>query len=210
MIPAARESFAAARKRLPYDAEVQYLQSSGTQYIDTGFTPSANAGMMLDFAPIQRGGTTVVAGSRTSGTNTRFWVNPSVAISSQPLMACGFGDVYTFDGVNYSLGVRYQVAVNYLASGYAEFLGHHVSLSTFAGNPWSVYLFAANVSGTATFAATSTARIYGAAISRGGILVRDFIPVRKGGVGYMYDRISGRLFGNAGTGAFTIGPDKTA
>lgn len=28
-------------------------------------------------------------------------------------------------------------------------------------------------------------------------------------VGYMYDRVSGELFGNAGTGAFVIGPDKT-
>lgn len=38
-------------------------------------------------------------------------------------------------------------------------------------------------------------------------LVRDFIPVRKGGVGYMYDRVSKRLFGNAGTGDFIVGPD---
>ena len=39
--------------------------------------------------------------------------------------------------------------------------------------------------------------------------VRDFIPVRVVTVGYMYDRVSGQLFGNAGTGAFIIGPDKT-
>ena len=40
-----------------------------------------------------------------------------------------------------------------------------------------------------------------------GILVRDFIPVRVGTVGYMYDRVSGQLFGNAGTGDFVLGPD---
>ena len=40
-----------------------------------------------------------------------------------------------------------------------------------------------------------------------GVLVRDFIPVRVGQVGYMYDRVSGQLFGNAGTGAFIVGPD---
>ena len=39
--------------------------------------------------------------------------------------------------------------------------------------------------------------------------VADFIPVRKDGVGYIYDRVSGELFGNQGTGAFIIGPDKT-
>ena len=37
----------------------------------------------------------------------------------------------------------------------------------------------------------------------------DLLPVRKGNIGYMYDRVSGELFGNAGTGDFIIGPDKT-
>ena len=42
---------------------------------------------------------------------------------------------------------------------------------------------------------------------RDGLL--DIIPVRVGDIGYLYDRVSGQLFGNSGTGAFIIGPDKT-
>ena len=39
---------------------------------------------------------------------------------------------------------------------------------------------------------------------------RNLIPVRKGTVGYLYDKVSGQLFGNANsTGAFTLGPDVT-
>jgi hypothetical protein len=38
-------------------------------------------------------------------------------------------------------------------------------------------------------------------------LMADFIPVRVGDVGYMYDRVSGQLFGNAGTGEFVLGTD---
>lgn len=41
----------------------------------------------------------------------------------------------------------------------------------------------------------------------GDILVLDLIPVRKGNVGYMYDRVSGQLFGNQGTGEFVLGKD---
>ena len=41
-----------------------------------------------------------------------------------------------------------------------------------------------------------------------GTLVRDFVPVRKGTVGYLYDRVTRKLFGNAGTGDFVLGPDK--
>jgi hypothetical protein len=42
----------------------------------------------------------------------------------------------------------------------------------------------------------------------GNTLLLDCIPVRVGNVGYMYDKVSGKLFGNAGTGKFILGPDK--
>ena len=42
----------------------------------------------------------------------------------------------------------------------------------------------------------------------GGTLVRDFVPVRKDGVGYLYDQVTETLFGNANeSGAFTYGSD---
>ena len=48
-------------------------------------------------------------------------------------------------------------------------------------------------------------------VNHNGVVVRDFIPVCVGSgasaVGYMYDCVTKRLFGNNGTGAFTIGPD---
>lgn len=44
-------------------------------------------------------------------------------------------------------------------------------------------------------------------LSKNGELLGDFIPVRVGQVGYMYDKVSGQLFGNAGTGEFILGPD---
>lgn len=50
-------------------------------------------------------------------------------------------------------------------------------------------------------------RIYYMKIYENSVLIRDFIPVRKDGIGYMYDRVSGQLFGNAGTGSFILGPD---
>ena len=44
-----------------------------------------------------------------------------------------------------------------------------------------------------------------------GSIIRDMIPVRKGNIGYMYDKVSGRIFGNASTTGYAIiGPDKTA
>ena len=50
-------------------------------------------------------------------------------------------------------------------------------------------------------------RFYTAKFYDGSTLVRDFIAVRKDGVGYLYDQVSGQLFGNAGSGSFTYGND---
>ena len=46
--------------------------------------------------------------------------------------------------------------------------------------------------------------------STGGEVYFDGIPVLKDGVAYMYDRVSGKLFGNALDGVFTFGPNKVS
>ena len=66
-------------------------------------------------------------------------------------------------------------------------------------------IFGVNTNGTITAATQMT--LYSFKIWKNGVFVRDYIPVRKGTVGYLYDRVSGKLFGNAGTGAFTYGND---
>ena len=50
-------------------------------------------------------------------------------------------------------------------------------------------------------------KIYSFRLDKGGIPQLDLIPVRVGDEGFMYDRVSGKLFGNAGTGRFILGPD---
>ena len=62
--------------------------------------------------------------------------------------------------------------------------------------------------------ADTNTKYYYISIIVDGKLVRDLIPVRftdENGEseGAMYDRVSGHLYRNAGTGAFIIGPDKT-
>ena len=51
-------------------------------------------------------------------------------------------------------------------------------------------------------------RLYYFKYWRNDVLIRDMIPVRVGSIGYMYDKVSGHLFGNSGTASFTLGNDK--
>lgn len=50
-------------------------------------------------------------------------------------------------------------------------------------------------------------RFYYLKIWKSGVLVRDFIPMRVWNTGYLYDRVTKKLFANKGTGAFVLGPD---
>lgn len=50
-------------------------------------------------------------------------------------------------------------------------------------------------------------KVYAFTVLKEGVKLLNFIPVVVDGVGYMYDTVSKRLFGNVGTGNFVIGPE---
>lgn len=77
---------------------------------------------------------------------------------------------------------------------------------------YPIYLFTASDSrynGGPNTAETSIIQMRSFQIfSDSGQLLFDSIPVVKENEGFMYDRISGQLFGNEGPGEFIIGPQK--
>ena len=181
-------------KSLPYDAEVEYLESTKTQLIDTGYVLSASDMVVVQvyFQTDDNGGNMVILGS----------VKPELWITS---------GICRFNGENYAamsrireLGAWNSISID---KDYCTCNGTAVPMSegTFLDNSLSLFLFGAN--GNTLY--NSNGRISLCKIYHSGVLVRDYIPVRVGDVGYMLDRVSGELFGNAGTGAFVIGPDKT-
>ena len=50
-------------------------------------------------------------------------------------------------------------------------------------------------------------RLYYFQLWKAGKQILDLVPVRIGDEGFMYDKVSGKLFGNGGTGKFILGPD---
>lgn len=195
MLIAARESFAvASRKRLPYDAEVEYLQSTGTQYIDTGVVVTQTTKMRLDVS--------IVKGLGNFG-----------CIDSTDARCHSDSTAYVFrvgsasDAYDFPADTRVNVTVDiqnlvYTINGISTSMTRpgELPIVTFG-------LFARNLRGTWT---PCSMTVYAVQFYSNGTIVRDFVPVRKGDAGYLYDRVSGQLFANAGTGSFTIGPDKTA
>lgn len=194
-----------AGKRLPYDAEVEYLESTGTQYINTGILPANN--MSFDCAMMfteLTSGDHAVLDSRSSG-GTRFQMAHTYANK----WTVAIGGSYDANGLAVSTNTFYQLHGE-ASNGQTLTLfanGSQVATLTATGGISTIPIYALARNLGANVDAYSKARIYSLKIYVNGALVQDLIPVRKGTVGYLYDRVSGKLFGNAGTGDFQYGQD---
>ena len=186
---------------LPYDAEIEYLQSTGTQWIDTGIVPDATTGFEAEVV-CSNNTDSYFIGLRNNSSNTRW----GAGHSSGGFYWC-YGSYQTSGRLT---GLSANIKLNYLND--KKFIATNgstvadVSLPSLSFTPaYNIRLFGS--AGTVASYSKWSGKIYYVKITQGSELVMDLIPVRVGQVGYMYDKVSGRLFGNSGTGNFTLGPD---
>ena len=195
--------------RLPEGyTEVEYIESTGTQYIDTGVKPASNCKLFLDVYPLSvKKLSTYGVGylvysffSRTSSpyTKYRMFVEPF-----EPRLLVGTSETY-ISLSNDTTPRRIQITIDCLQGktfidGGAEKAIASVVFNTAMSNI-SLLAFA-NPS------AYVLGKIYSCQIEFNGVPSRDFVPCidPTGAVG-LYDLVDGKFYGNAGTGAFTAGP----
>lgn len=196
---------------LPYDAELEYLECAGTSsafpYINTGIVGDSNTTYEAMLRRNTQSTNECAIGSWNSG-DTRCWI------------AYYFGNKFYLgmgrrvnDGGTPQPNVWYKQTLKAESSNFNlyvdDVLTATVPQTTFTSSQ-PLYIGAMNSSGTASY--YFSGRFGSVKIYQNGVLVLDLIPVRVGSgasaVGYMYDRVSRKLFGNAGTGAFVLGPDK--
>ena len=199
-------------KPLPYDAEVEWLESTGTQYIALGLTMLGtdivtvrckNTNATLEYNPIF---------GREKASDNKYWVqyynntgtlyfmyyNTYLTAVWTRIVSSG-GERYIWD-TNWNTFRFYGVYCDINGIRYQQDNTNHRTDSPDLDNP---YLFARK----AATVLYGSIRISSFKIERNGVVILDFMPVRKNNVGYMYDKVSGQLFGNQGTGQFIIGPD---
>ena len=195
----------------PYDAEVEYLEgvSDATDpnnkvvtYIDTGIKSSSNVRFELTIYTPSSTSNYWIFGSRVANQNgqlcvmnditaKRHWRYNNQNASSNITISEG---KHTFSNVT----SRNKLVIDGISTTTA-------TDGTFTTN-YNFFLFTCNNAGSQS-GVKSGQRIYSAKFYVSGVLTLDMIPVRVGQVGYMYDKVSGELFGNAGTGNFILGND---
>ena len=180
---------------IPYSRELEYIQSSGSQYIDTGFKPNQNTRIVCDFQNMD-----------TSALKWLLGVQPSWGVSMFDIALYANGTVHTGYGaksatLSCSIGTTRQILDKNKNITSVGGVTSTLASQTFQATINAV-LFAYNTNNGVSYFAS--ARIYACKIYDNGTLVRDFIPVLdKSGVACMYDKVNKKFYYNAGSGSFS-------
>ena len=206
-------------KLLPYDAEVEWLQAVRGNYINTGIVLGNNRTFRISATAMTKGlivSEMPIASCWTSGTN---WFNLFFGGSAGALslsMYAGQDIGHLRPRTQILANTMYHISCGMDAEGLYGLKGKRfmetdssgftttVNLATYPYNGQEVLILARGDRDN-----EYSAYVQSVKLEIGSDVVFDGIAVRKDDVGYFYDRVSSELFGNAGTGEFLIGPDKT-
>ena len=182
---------------------VEYLESTGTQWIDSHYIPNNETGLYTKHLYLSNGNTRPCG---TIGTNKLY----AISVNASTGLAYGFGQTYHSGAHRELYNILQEGYVNYffndtrltqLNINDELFLGWHAGNIIFDGNS-TIFLFTLNI-GDGTVQNMFVGRIYSIKISQGSEIVHNFVPcIDNLGNPCMYDTITKETFCNDGSGTF--------
>ena len=177
--------------------KLEYIQSSGTQYINSKFKANQDTRVVIDFEYIS--GDVVFGAYDAAGANG-FGLQ---AASNKWYTYYGTSSAYSSTAV--VANIRLVADVNKNVSTLNGAVLRTATANTFSGaNPLIIFgIYNASAPGFLT-----ALKIYSCQIYDNGTLVRDFIPCKNAsGVIGLWDDVNSAFYQNAGSGTFTAGPE---
>lgn len=170
---------------------LEYIQSSGTQYINTGITPDSTTSLSVEFRTASS--KCVIAGCDSG------WKSKGFAIGAT---ASEYGNASKNVSVNDG---KRHVAQIYNGSFIVDGEDKGSFSGSLAAADYPIYLCCNNRSGAAS--EFMDGEFYGCKISSGDAVIRDFVPCKNstGQIG-LWDDVDGVFYANSGTGVFVEGP----
>lgn len=189
-----------------YDRAVEYIESDGTQYMDTGLVLSNDVEVTITYAVMDfSNGAAGVFGSRTSVDSC----NVAISYAATTQISCDFvsGGEYGKYRASLSPTTVGKIYTSTL-SAQKRTLGGYANNTPMPVTDWctpgNAFIFGTQN----TKWNYAKARLYGLVIRRGDVLLRDYQPCVKNGHACLYERVSGTFLDNVAPGghAFTAGP----
>lgn len=182
--------------RLPEGyTELEYIQSSGTQWIDTKVKPTVNTKFSFGVYMLEQTGGCIIGNSLNDDNDYRIF-NYSGAIYWDFKDSRIIGTARSFPENTY---FEFECGNNYVKKNGQQVL---------TGQKISVFTSNVNIFAFSNGAPDGcSGRLYFLKILEGDSLIRDFVPcIRNDRSAGMFDLVEQKFYGNTGTGSFTAGP----
>ena len=183
--------------------QIEYLQSSGKQHIDTGFKPNNNSKIVTTLQFVSSSsGNKFCLGARTSNNVGRFSLGYTFGSGG----GWFFGHGASVTTVNTTSSPTDKTSVM-IDKNVCTIAGQSATAtpSTFSTTQ-NLVLFADNEGGKV--GQNGAIKLYDCSIYDNGTLVRNFVPARNSsGTLGLFDTLNGTFYTNAGSGTFTAGAD---
>lgn len=181
---------------------VNYILATGTQYINSGFSPSWDTRVVIDVEPTSVTGWTALFGCRNTSTPNATLAYNAALPSSTQIRGDYFGSsqVETVDSVLQRFTADRNK--NVLTMLGKTIVNTESTLS--ASLPLSI--LAMTDTSDSDIAYFFSGKLYSCQLYDGDTLIRDYSPCRdKNGIYCLYEKVSGEYVYNSGTGEFTGG-----
>lgn len=184
--------------------QLEYIESTGTQYIDTGLIANQDTGFEIDFTTnnaLSTSGYGSIFGARTSSQNNEYQLTTYSADNSYK-GTLRYGNSKSYNaGFNNTTERQHMILKNKVYTGNSN---ESIQLDSTFETPVNLTIFGLNQNGTIT--QNGQVRLYSFKIYDGNTLVRDFVPsirTTDDSIG-LYDVQNNQFYTNSGTGSFII------
>ena len=180
--------------------QVEYIESTGTQYIDTGFKPNQDTKVVVDVIfPTKPTNHAALFGSRETNTK-QFWTYYRYSANAYSIRYNTVSDkTLSYDATQRALIIMDKNVLHV----------NDVSVSSTAGTfsaDYPLAIFATNNAGTIQY--YSSCKLYSCKIYDNDTLVRDYVPVKNSeGVAGLYDKVNNIFCPSASSTAFSAGEE---
>ncbi len=184
--------------------ELEYLEATGTQYIDTEIKTKQSLRVECTFSCNQK--YTILFGGRKSPNESSLTWGVNGANNNVNYAFVGFGGktqqsnitVKTTDNNKHTIIISNDL---YTIDGIKQNLPHRGTFTEF----YNIYLFTWNTADVAD-SRYFKGKVYDFKIYDNNVLIRDMIPVLdKNGIACMYDKVNRKYYYNQGQGEFLYG-----
>ena len=193
--------------RLPsWYQEVEYIQSSWTQYINTGYTPTTSTRFSVSYnissKPYEYACLFWARNESSSSSNTfylwwRNWTSKKwLLYMFYPSIDYGWVSFWWNVWIDYNISFEGNILTDWTNS---------INISYNSSPTWTLYIFALHDIGSSAAADYAYAKLYNLKLFEWTTLVRDFVPCYRksdSAIG-LYDLVNNKFYANSWSWSFT-------